>query len=469
MKIFVSGRPFYPETSGGQFGLMRRIVESLSRDFTDIQIDVSVTPFNEGEIGMRWPACVKRHRLEPENWHMLSEKESEVISSIDPKWVIRFFPTTEDSYDFDSSIRVATFIPDLQHVHYPENFQERELKGREKSFLRAVQGSDLILTVSESARKDIIGHYNCDPRRVMIVFPGGDWDDMEENEIREGRARLVDKHPSLWKDGFALYSANNWTHKNHAGLLQAMAILKRSGSPLHLVLTGSDKCSEVPLSKLIRDAGVEDRVLYLGYVSDADLKILTKEASFCVFPSLFEGFGIPVLNALGVGKIVVCSDLPSLREIAGDAAIYFDPANPEDMADAMIRTARESDTGAGRGAMGKEKAGRFTYTRAAADLLKYLSLAEELPLFPPNCSDGFMSLKERRLELRAEQAEEKALRAEERVRQEEEKLRQTEERASQSEEDLRHLRAELLGVRSSICWRLTAPLRWCDAQREKIF
>jgi hypothetical protein len=171
------------------------------------------------------------------------------------------------------------------------------------------------------------------------------------------------------------------------------------------------------LSKLIRDAGVEDRVLYLGYVSDADLKILTREASFCVFPSLFEGFGIPVLNALGVGKIVVCSDLPSLREIAGDAAIYFDPANPEDMADAMIRTARESDTGAGRGAMGKEKAGRFTYTRAAADLLKYLSLAEELPLFPPNCSDGFMSLKERRLELRAEQAEEKALRAEERVRQ----------------------------------------------------
>jgi len=132
---------------------------------------------------------------------------------------------------------------------------------------------------------------------------------------------------------FIFYPANRWPHKNHDNLLRALVILKKE---FHLdidcVLTGFDYENGYPLRKKIDEYGLNGQVKILGYGTQTEIKQIYKKASMLCFPSLFEGFGLPLLEAMVVGCPVVCSGETSIPEVVGDAAILFDPFNPNDMA-----------------------------------------------------------------------------------------------------------------------------------------
>src|SRR5215213_8016876 len=119
---------------------------------------------------------------------------------------------------------------------------------------------------------------------------------------------------------FLLYPASPWPHKNHARLLEAFTLVRRERPELRLVLTGSGH------------GVLPDGVESVGYVTQDELASLYRRASALVFPSLYEGFGQPPLEAMACGCPVACSDLPPLREVCGDAAVYFDPEDPEAIA-----------------------------------------------------------------------------------------------------------------------------------------
>ena len=137
---------------------------------------------------------------------------------------------------------------------------------------------------------------------------------------------------------YLLFPGNTWPHKNHEGAVEALRVLRGAyGLDPLLVCTGSAKEAEGELRAKICAAGLEDRVRFLGYCPTTDMPALYEGAAALVFPSLFEGFGIPLLEAMWCDCPIVCSNTTSLPEIAGDAALLVDPRSPEELAHALAR------------------------------------------------------------------------------------------------------------------------------------
>ena len=204
----------------------------------------------------------------------------------------------------------AVTVHDLQHELYPQFFSRAELAYRRLLYKQAVTSSRIVITISEHARETLLRTYGIDPSRVVAIPLGID------------HQRLTpDEEP---REPFLLYPANPWRHKNHARLYEALALVRRDRPELRLVLTGTGHAADLP-----------DRVENRGRVSFDELVRLYRTASALVFPSRYEGFGLPPLEAMACGCPVAASSATSLPEVCGDAAEYFDPLSPADMARAI--------------------------------------------------------------------------------------------------------------------------------------
>jgi alpha-1,3-rhamnosyl/mannosyltransferase len=165
---------------------------------------------------------------------------------------------------------------------------------------------------------------------------------------------------------FALYPAYGWPHKNHVRLIEALSILKGRGVTVPLVCSGhTTEHTDAALARA-RELGVRD-VLFLDRVSGPELLCLYDRADCLVFPSLFEGFGLPVLEGFAAGLPVACSNTTSLPELAGDAAVQFDPLDPAAIADAIERVWLDDALRAALIDRGRVRASRYTWDRVAAE------------------------------------------------------------------------------------------------------
>ena len=245
------------------------------------------------------------------------------LAAIRPKPIRRHFEGL-DAIHFPLSVMLppvdrppaATTVHDVQHEAYPQFFSRAELAYRKLVYGWTVRRSRIVITVSEHARETLIERLGLDPARVRAIHSG----------IDHGRFRPTDGE----REAFLLYPANRWPHKNHERLFEAFALVRRERPELQLVLTGSghEGRSNPP--------GVELR----GWVSLDELADLYRRAAALAFPSLYEGFGQPPLEAMACGCPVAVSRTASLPEICGDAAEYFDPESPEDIAAAVLRALR---------------------------------------------------------------------------------------------------------------------------------
>jgi glycosyltransferase involved in cell wall biosynthesis len=231
----------------------------------------------------------------------------------------------------------AVTIHDLQHELYPRFFSRAELAYRRVLYKRAVTSSRIVIAISEHARETLLAAYGLDPARVVAIPLGVDHDRLSPGE-----------EP---REPFLLYPANPWRHKNHARLYEAFSLVRRRRPELRLALTGTGHAARLP-------EGVESR----GRVPHDELVRLYRTASALVFPSLYEGFGLPPLEAMACGCPVAVSNATSLPEVCGDAAEYFDPMSPEDMARAIEAVL---DDPAPYVARGLERAGLFTWEATA--------------------------------------------------------------------------------------------------------
>jgi glycosyltransferase involved in cell wall biosynthesis len=227
---------------------------------------------------------------------------------------------------------VSTIL-DLQHEFLPENFGRAELAYRRLLYGLTARRSRIVIAISEHARETLIERLSLAPDRVRTIHLGVD--------VERFTPADVEREP------FLLYPANRWPHKNHARLFEAFALLRAEQPELRLVLTGTGH-EDAP-------DGVESR----GRVSPDELVDLYRRAAALVFPSLYEGFGQPVLEALACACPVGCSDLLPLREVGGDVAVYFDPTDAEAIAQATRETIARG------GASGPMRASRFTWDDCA--------------------------------------------------------------------------------------------------------
>jgi glycosyltransferase involved in cell wall biosynthesis len=234
----------------------------------------------------------------------------------------------------------ATTVLDIQHEFLPEFFSRAELAYRRAVYGWTVRRSRIVITISEHARQTLIERLGLAPERVRAIHLAVDHERFSPAAAPESR------------EPFLVYPANRWPHKNHARLFEAFALVRRSRPELRLVLTGAGHDGE-PLPE-----GVETR----GFVSPDELVDLYRRASALVFPSLYEGFGQPPLEAMACGCPVAASNTTSLPEVCGDAAAYFDPLSPEDIARAVEEVLNQPTPYVQRGL---ERARGFTWDECA--------------------------------------------------------------------------------------------------------
>jgi glycosyltransferase involved in cell wall biosynthesis len=229
----------------------------------------------------------------------------------------------------------ATTVLDVQHEVFPEFFSRAELAYRRRVYGWTVRRSRIVITISEHAREALIERLHLEPGRVRAIHLAVDHDRFTP----DGRAR----------EPFLLYPANAWKHKNHERLLAAYAEVRRERPELGLVLTG------VGHDRLSLPDGAESR----GHVSLDELVELYRSAAALVYPSLYEGFGIPCVEAMACGCPVAASAVASIPEVCGDAAVYFDPLDPASIAEGIRTVLDRPPSG------GIERAARFTWDACA--------------------------------------------------------------------------------------------------------
>lgn len=375
MKIYISARPFVPGKSGGIVSYMENLVTAMAA-IPGVELHTGHTYSNLNEIGRGWPSTVRRHPLHGLDTLIPAGAEAALIDRLAPDWVLYFYPFFQNYFPQNGRTRVATCIPDIQHVHLGTNFTEIERRDRDTQFKEAIECSTLIFTLSEFCRVDIATHYPQSAKKLFTVYPAAphSWDQppADAAAIRE-RLQLPTR--------FALYNANPWPHKNHDGLLAALRLLAVRGSEVPTIFTGSDHHGI--LTHKIETLGLTSSVRALGYLDGSDLQRLMVTADLLVFPSLFEGFGIPLLEAFGSGLPVASSNVCSLPEVGVDAAEYFDPRNPEDIVRSIELLWNDPELRSTYRARGLERYREFSYERSAASFIALLSHAILTPVDLP--------------------------------------------------------------------------------------
>ena len=271
---------------------------------------------------------------------------------------------------FLHSGRQVLTIHDLQYLFYPDYFTRSKLAWLKAVVPRSAEAARLVLTPSEFSRRTVIERLGIDPS-IVVVVPHG-------ISAREHPAAPPDIRDRYGIPGpFFLYPAVTYPHKNHLLLIDAFARLLRSHPEATLVLTGAKgsmqwgpaRSTSGGIAQEVSKLGIEERVRPLGYIAAADLRALYREAVALTFPSRFEGFGAPILEAWTAGCPVIAADATALPEIVGDAGYLLSPDNPDEWASAMRDLLEDEDLRVIYARAGEERAKDFTW-RGSADKLE---------------------------------------------------------------------------------------------------
>jgi len=277
-------------------------------------------------------------------------------------------PTTR-AEDLDLRTPLVLTFFDMQEEFLPQFFSLRERLGRRAAHRLSVARARLVIAPSAFTARCLTVRYRT-PESKLRVVPAGTGAAFSPHAAPDEDSRLRGRYASLPQAPFAFYPANPWPHKNHPRLLRALALVReRSGEAIPLVCTGRLSGEARAVGEMARAAGLPDeQVTDLGFVDAEDLPALYRRARLLVFPSLFEGFGLPVLEALASGCPVACSDTTSLPELGGDAVRYFDPRSEASMAGALQELWSDPAKRAQLSQRGLERATSFGWERIVPEI-----------------------------------------------------------------------------------------------------
>lgn len=245
-----------------------------------------------------------------------------------------------DVVHFPTQVGYLTKIPsiyqpwDLQHVHLPQFFSRPERIWRNRVYSAMCRQARFVSIQTEWGMKDLIQQYGIEAKKIAVIPWGSVLNAYPQPEHREVEAT---REKYQLPDQFLFFPAVTWPHKNHEVVIRALAELKKQGLDISLVCTGDRTDHYSRLEELAERSGVQDRMIFLGFVSPVELQSVYSLATAMIFPSRFEGFGLPVLEAFQSGLPVLCARATVLPEVAGDAALFFDPDDAKEAAEAIKR------------------------------------------------------------------------------------------------------------------------------------
>jgi glycosyltransferase involved in cell wall biosynthesis len=256
-------------------------------------------------------------------------------------------------------------IHDCIHLMFPQYLPNRLAYAYARAQMwSAARRSDCILTVSEASKRDILHLFNVPPEKIVVVYNAID-SHFAITPSEEAVTRVRERYQLDHK--FVLYVGNIKPHKNLVRLIEAFDELRQGDlEDLKLLIIG-DQISRLPaLRRAVHRHKLHKQVRFLGYVGDDQLAILYRLASVFVFPSLYEGFGLPPLEAMASGTPVVTSNVSSLPEVVGDAAVLVNPYDVDAIVDGLRRVLTDPVLAADMSRKGIERAREFSWERSVA-------------------------------------------------------------------------------------------------------
>lgn len=259
--------------------------------------------------------------------------------------------------------RFVATCPDLEPLRMPNLFS-RKVVAYYEVFAVRLRHAARVITISENTKKDVVELLGINPNVVRVIYLGVDKrfrPVLEEEELTN-----IYHLPNR----YVLYVGNTMPHKNLQRLVQAMARVCRLCPDVKLVIVGALDRYRSNVEQIIQNTGMNLYVRFLDFVSENDLPALYSKASAFILPSLYEGFGLPILEAMACGAPVIASNAASIPEIVGDAGIIVDPYNIEEISDGILRLLNNQSEAKNYSNLGIERAQQFTWRHCAEEHLK---------------------------------------------------------------------------------------------------
>jgi len=256
---------------------------------------------------------------------------------------------------------------DLSYIHFPELFTKHDLYQLVNWTKYSAKQAKKIFTISNFSRDDIIKTYGKNPKDVVTTYLGI----KQLSGVEHQKLSMEELKKKFGIDsGYILFVGTLQPRKNIAKLIEAFAEIK--DKQIKLVIVGKKGWLWEEILESPKKYNVAERVKFLDFVGDEDLPSLYKNATCFILPSLYEGFGLPVLEAMKYGCPVLISDVSSLPEVGGDAAVYFDPTNADDIAQKIDQVISDEKTRKEMIGKGYNQVKKFSWEKTAKETLKVL-------------------------------------------------------------------------------------------------
>ncbi len=316
-----------------------------------LSFDLGKCPDNFTEKVLSWP-FKKFWTLGRLSWEMFSKRKPEVLFV--PAHTLPFFSAKK---------KTVVTIHDIGFEHFPHLYNWSAKIYHKFSIQVIKRLADKIITVSEFCKNDLVENYKIDPKKIVVIYNGYD----EQNFFVREKATPLAESP------YAIFVGRLEEKKNISRLVEAFAnYKKKSNSDLKLVLVGSRGFGFEKIQQKIIENNLTTEVIITGWLSTDKYAEALSGAKFFIFPSLFEGFGIPIIEAMACGVPVACSGTTSLAEIAGDSAFTFDPQSIEEMKGAFEVLEKDENLRGELKARGLIRAKQFSWGKCARETLQVL-------------------------------------------------------------------------------------------------
>lgn len=288
---------------------------------------------------------------------------------------VLFIPAHVVPWPHVGRVPAVVTVHDVGYRHYPQAHPLLQRLYLDASTNHSVHTASAVIAVSQATANDASAAYGVPLSKIRVIYSGLDesyFPVTDMHQIVTVRDRYGIPGP------YILHVGSIHSRKNTLRLIEAFSRVARIVPELQLAFVGLPSWGSGKLNQVIRRADLENRVIFCGYVPDHDMPALYSAARVCAFPSLYEGFGFPALEAMACGLPVVCSNTSSLPEIVGEAALTFNPENVREMAEALIRVLTDDDLHALMAQRGLERVQHFSWKSTARDTLQLLEETAKL-------------------------------------------------------------------------------------------
>jgi glycosyltransferase involved in cell wall biosynthesis len=267
---------------------------------------------------------------------------------------------------FLSKVPFVTTLHDVSYKRFPHFFSPRDRLLFSTLFPLSLKSAKAIITVSHHAKQEIAHFYPSLKNKTFVTHEAA-------NPIFRKIDKTGEENPVLNKftipDRYILVVGNLQPRKNVLRIIKAFASIQNQITETKLVIVGQAKWQSSEIEEEVKKQRIENRVVFTGYVTEEELVWLYNDATVFVYPSLYEGFGLPILEAMACGAPVITSKITSMPEVAGDAALLVNPSSEEEIAAAIIRIVKDTNFAKTMSEKGLKRSGMFSWAKTAEETL----------------------------------------------------------------------------------------------------